>query len=109
MLLSRLAAKAGIEKRVHPHGLRHTHAAELAAEGMPLNFVQAQLGALEPRDDRPLPAPHRARAADRGDASSQLVALSRPKCQSAPYPSPVTGRLLSLRLRPPRTRASARG
>jgi site-specific recombinase XerD len=44
MLLPRLAAKAGIEKRVHPHGLRHTHAAELAAEGMPLNLVQAQLG-----------------------------------------------------------------
>jgi site-specific recombinase XerD len=44
MLLARLAAKAGIEKRVHPHGLRHTHAAELAAEGMPLNLVQAQLG-----------------------------------------------------------------
>ena len=44
VLLARLAAKAGIEKRVHPHGLRHTHAAELAAEGLPLNLVQAQLG-----------------------------------------------------------------
>jgi integrase/recombinase XerD len=44
MLLPRLAAKAGIEKRVHPHGLRHTHAAELAAEGMLLNLVQVQLG-----------------------------------------------------------------
>lgn len=43
-LLPRLAAKAGIEKRVHPHGLRHTHAAELAREGTPLNLVQAQLG-----------------------------------------------------------------
>jgi site-specific recombinase XerD len=43
-LLPRLAAKAGIEKRVHPHGLRHTHAAELAAEGLPMNLVQAQLG-----------------------------------------------------------------
>lgn len=37
-------AKAGIEKRVHPHGLRHTHAAELAREGTPLNLIQAQLG-----------------------------------------------------------------
>jgi site-specific recombinase XerD len=27
--LPRLAAKAGVEKRVHPHGLRHAHAAEL--------------------------------------------------------------------------------
>ena len=43
-LLPRLAAKAGVEKRVHPHGLRHAHAAELAAEGVPVNVVQAQLG-----------------------------------------------------------------
>ena len=43
-LLPRLARKAGIEKRVHAHGLRHTHAAELAREGTPLNLVQAQLG-----------------------------------------------------------------
>jgi site-specific recombinase XerD len=43
-LLPRLASKAGIDKRVHPHGLRHTHAAELASEGVPVNLVQAQLG-----------------------------------------------------------------
>lgn len=43
-LLPRLASKAGIEKRVHAHGLRHTHAAELAMEGMPVNLIQAQLG-----------------------------------------------------------------
>jgi site-specific recombinase XerD len=43
-LLPRLAARAGIEKRVHAHGLRHTHAAELAAERTPLNVIQAQLG-----------------------------------------------------------------
>jgi site-specific recombinase XerD len=43
-LLPRLARKAGIEKRVHPHGLRHTHAAELAAEGIAVNLVQQQLG-----------------------------------------------------------------
>lgn len=43
-LLPRVAKKAGIEKRVHPHGLRHTHAAELAAEGKPVNLIQAQLG-----------------------------------------------------------------
>jgi integrase/recombinase XerD len=43
-LLPRLARKAGIEKRVHAHGLRHTHAAQLAAEGVPLNVIQAQLG-----------------------------------------------------------------
>jgi site-specific recombinase XerD len=43
-LLPRLAARAGIDKRVHAHGLRHTHAAELASEGLPMNLVQAQLG-----------------------------------------------------------------
>lgn len=43
-LLPRLARKAGIEKRVHAHGLRHSHAAELAAEGHPVNLIQAQLG-----------------------------------------------------------------
>jgi site-specific recombinase XerD len=43
-LLPRLARKAGIEKRVHAHGLRHAHAAELAAEGVPVNVVQQQLG-----------------------------------------------------------------
>ena len=43
-LLPRLAKRAGIEKRVHAHGLRHTHAAELAREGFPINLIQAQLG-----------------------------------------------------------------
>jgi site-specific recombinase XerD len=41
---SYFANKAGIEKRVHPHGLRHTHAYELANEGTPLHLIQAQLG-----------------------------------------------------------------
>ena len=43
-LLPRLAEKAGLEKRVHAQGLRYTHAAELAAEGMPAELIQAQLG-----------------------------------------------------------------
>lgn len=43
-LLKRLAKKAGIEKRVHAHGLRHTHAFELANEGTPLHVIQQQLG-----------------------------------------------------------------
>ena len=43
-LLPRLARRAGIEKRVHAHGLRHTHASELAREGLPMNLVQVQLG-----------------------------------------------------------------
>ncbi len=43
-LLPRLAKRAGIEKRVHPHALRHSHAAELARERLPVNLIQAQLG-----------------------------------------------------------------
>lgn len=43
-LMKRLGAKVGIEKRVHPHGLRHTHAFELANEGVPLHIIQQQLG-----------------------------------------------------------------
>ena len=43
-LLPRLAEKAGLDKRVHAQGLRYTHAAELAAEGMPAEVIQAQLG-----------------------------------------------------------------
>ena len=42
--LPRIAAKAEIEKRVHAHALRHTHAAQLAAEGVPINVIQKQLG-----------------------------------------------------------------
>lgn len=43
-LLGRLAASAGIDKRVNPHGLRHSHATELAAEGVPVNVISKQLG-----------------------------------------------------------------
>jgi site-specific recombinase XerD len=43
-MCKRRAAKAGIDKRVHPHALRHSHAAELVAEGVPVNVIQKQLG-----------------------------------------------------------------
>jgi integrase/recombinase XerD len=43
-LFSRLGRKAGIEKRVHPHGLRHTGAAELRAEGVDVGIISKQLG-----------------------------------------------------------------
>lgn len=42
--LKLLARKAGIEKRVHPHGFRHTHTNDLVDEDMPLTVIQAQLG-----------------------------------------------------------------
>ena len=44
VLLKRLAAKAGITKRVHPHGLRHTFAAELDAQGTPVTVISKLLG-----------------------------------------------------------------
>jgi len=43
-MLPRRARKAGIEKRVHAHGLRHTGASELAQEGVALVDIQQQLG-----------------------------------------------------------------
>ena len=43
-MLRRAAEKAGIEKRVHPHGLRHAHAAELLREGINARLIQQQLG-----------------------------------------------------------------
>ena len=43
-LLPRLAAKAGIDRRVHAHMLRHSHAFELAMERVPMNVIQSQLG-----------------------------------------------------------------
>jgi len=44
VLVPRLARKAGILKRVHAHGLRHTHAAELRAEGIDIGITSKQLG-----------------------------------------------------------------
>ncbi|MEN8235674.1 MAG: site-specific integrase, partial [Actinomycetota bacterium] len=44
MVMRRNAKRAGIEKRVHPHGLRHTHAYELMMEGIAMPIIQAQLG-----------------------------------------------------------------
>jgi integrase len=39
-----LAVKAGIEKRVHPHGLRHAGAAEMREERMDIGVTSKQLG-----------------------------------------------------------------
>jgi integrase/recombinase XerD len=43
-MMRRLAAKAGITKRVHPHGLRHTFAVELEAAGTHITVISALLG-----------------------------------------------------------------
>ena len=43
-MLKLRARKAGIAKRVHPHGLRHTCAAEMHREGVPMLLIKEQLG-----------------------------------------------------------------
>jgi site-specific recombinase XerD len=42
--LPELGRAAGIHKRLHAHGLRHTHAAELRAEDIDLAVIRRQLG-----------------------------------------------------------------
>lgn len=43
-LLRRLASRAGIDRRVHPHGLRHSHAHLLALRGKLPTDIMQQLG-----------------------------------------------------------------
>ncbi len=43
-LMPKLARRAGLDKRLHFHGLRHTFAWELASEGVPMNIIQRALG-----------------------------------------------------------------
>jgi site-specific recombinase XerD len=43
-LLHKLAAKAGIDKRVHPHGLRHSYASYLMDQGVPIHHIRRMLG-----------------------------------------------------------------
>jgi site-specific recombinase XerD len=43
-MVQRCASRAGIDKRVHPHGLRHTHAVELERAGFTVSEIQQQLG-----------------------------------------------------------------
>jgi integrase/recombinase XerD len=43
-LIKRLAAEAGIDKRVHPHGFRHTFAVELRRSGTDIAAISKLLG-----------------------------------------------------------------
>ncbi len=43
-LLHRLGGRAGIDKRVHPHGVRHTFAWELERARVPITVISALLG-----------------------------------------------------------------
>ena len=42
--IKKLGVRAGLEKRVHSHGLRHTCAAEMHREGVPVGIIQQLLG-----------------------------------------------------------------
>lgn len=42
--LARLALKADLDKRVHPHGLRHTLAVDLSDSGVALRAIADQFG-----------------------------------------------------------------
>lgn len=48
VMVKRLAKRAGIDKRVHPHAFRHTHASELADEDVPISVISQQLGHSRP-------------------------------------------------------------
>ena len=43
-VLPRLAKRAGLEKRVHPHGMRHYFAATMVRRGLQPTFIQQLLG-----------------------------------------------------------------
>jgi site-specific recombinase XerD len=43
-MMQRYAERAGLDKRVHPHGLRHSFAAELQRQGVSMRAIQEALG-----------------------------------------------------------------
>jgi site-specific recombinase XerC len=43
-LFARAGKRAGLHKRVHPHGVRHSHAALMAWSVTPVHVIQRQLG-----------------------------------------------------------------
>jgi site-specific recombinase XerD len=43
-LLPRIARRAGVSQRVHAHGFRHSHAISLLDAGVPVPYIQRQLG-----------------------------------------------------------------
>jgi integrase len=85
--LRRVAAVAGVRRRFAPHQFRHTHAVELAHEGVPLNVIQRQLGHTNlGAPARPARATCRAcrRRARRSAAPASTSACTAPTTYSRP-------------------------
>ncbi len=81
-MLKRLAARSGLERRVHPHALRHTMAAELLREGASVRHIQLQLGhsdlsttAAYLESIQPLELVEMARSRPRWNGASDVVAF----------------------------------
>jgi integrase len=82
-MLKRQAAKAGIDKRVHPHGLRHTFAVELEEAGMPVTAISKLLGHSS------VAVTHRyLDHLTNGQAVGALAALDLPALPDVPAPQP---------------------
>lgn len=43
-VLPKVAARAGVDRRIHAHAFRHTYAVELARAGVPMPLIQRLLG-----------------------------------------------------------------
>jgi site-specific recombinase XerD len=67
-LLPQLAQKAGILKRVHAHGLRHTYAAQLREEGLDIGIIQQATGLQVHRHHGKAPGPYLPAGGGGGDA-----------------------------------------
>ena len=57
-MLVRNAARTGIYKRVHPHGLRHTMAYELLMEGVPIPIAELHHGVAKQLPRNAAGVPH---------------------------------------------------
>lgn len=77
-LLPRLAGRAGVDKRVHAHGLRHAHAVEHWSKTAWRCTTSATSSApFVPGGHRPLPAPYRSRGSYRGAPPAGVEPVDR--------------------------------